>query len=179
LASADRPYVNLAELTAYAGKPGIARNWMRAYEALDDPRQLASPLRHVANGAIALAEELAEEAIAHFRRYYDEGIECTVCAIPRLADAYDRAGDRDSARVIYERYVTTPSIDRLRADPDYLPPSYKRLGELYEERGDREQAIHYYNEFVELWQDADEELQPQVREIRERLARLVGDQSER
>jgi tetratricopeptide (TPR) repeat protein len=151
---------------------------MRAYEALGDPRQLAHPFRHVPNGAIALAEDRTEEAIGYFRRY-DEETECTVCALPRLAEAYDRAGHRDSARAIYERYVTTPWLEQLDIDAAYLPPSYKRLGELYEERGDREEAIHYYNEFVELWQDADEELQPQVREVRQRLARLVGEQSER
>ncbi len=31
------------------------------------------------------------------------------------------------------------------------------------------------SQFVDLWRDADEELQPQVREIRQRVARLVGE----
>jgi len=36
-------------------------------------------------------------------------------------------------------------------------------------------AIDYYNRFVELWKDADPELQPLVRDVKARLARLVGE----
>ncbi len=51
----------------------------------------------------------------------------------------------------------------------------KRLGELYEERNDRDKAVEYYNELVELWKDADPELQPQVEDVRGRIARLEGE----
>ena len=54
-------------------------------------------------------------------------------------------------------------------------PTHKLLGELYEARGDREKAVEQSNEFVELWKDASPELQPQVRDVRQRLARLVGE----
>ena len=54
-------------------------------------------------------------------------------------------------------------------------PTHKLLGELYEARGDRENAVAHYNEFVEMWKDADPELQPQVADVRERIARLVGE----
>ncbi len=57
-----------------------------------------------------------------------------------------------------------------------MASTYKRVGELYEERNDRDKAVVYYNRFVELWQNADEELQPQVRDVRARIARLVGEQ---
>jgi hypothetical protein len=36
-------------------------------------------------------------------------------------------------------------------------------------------AVEYYNEFVELWKDADPDLQPVVSEVRERIARLVRE----
>jgi hypothetical protein len=45
----------------------------------------------------------------------------------------------------------------------------------YAESGDRDKAIDYYNNFVELWEGADEELQDQVRDVRGRIARLVGE----
>ena len=51
----------------------------------------------------------------------------------------------------------------------------RRIGELYEERNDTEAAVDYYNEFVDLWQNADAELQPQVADVRGRIARLVGE----
>ncbi len=56
-----------------------------------------------------------------------------------------------------------------------MPAAYRRLGEFYEARGDRDHAVEYYNDFVELWKDADPELQPQVTDIRNRIARLVDE----
>jgi hypothetical protein len=51
-------------------------------------------------------------------------------------------------------------------DATQLGPSYKRLGELYEKRGDRAKATHYYSRFVELWRDSDPELKPVVSVVR-------------
>ena len=49
------------------------------------------------------------------------------------------------------------------------------LGELYEARGNVAQARAYYAKFVDLWNDADPVLQPAVRDIRNRLARLTAE----
>ena len=57
----------------------------------------------------------------------------------------------------------------------YLGPSYLRRAEIYEHLGETDKAITYYTRFIELWQDADPELQPQVEQARQRLNRLVGD----
>jgi hypothetical protein len=80
----------------------------------------------------------------------------------------------DSARYWFERYLETPSWrpTEPRGDPQYLAGTYKRLGELYEARGDRQKAVSYYTKFVELWKNADPELQPKVAEVRRSLARL-------
>ena len=72
--------------------------------------------------------------------------------------------------------ITRPDRGRLAGEFDRLGPAYKRLGELYEARGDREKAVEYYSGFVDLWQGADEELQPVVRDVRGRIARLIGEQ---
>jgi len=53
--------------------------------------------------------------------------------------------------------------------------AYVRLGTLYEQLGNRDRAVDYYNRFVDLWQDADPELQPQVDNVRQRIARLMGE----
>jgi hypothetical protein len=77
---------------------------------------------------------------------------------------------------MYRRAVETPNvIGHFMADPDALAPSYKRLGELYEAKGDRKHAAEYYGHFVELWKDADPELQPGIKEVRARLARLAQE----
>ena len=68
--------------------------------------------------------------------------------------------------------MTTPGRDRLLDEAATLGATYKRLGELHAERGDVEQARDYYGRFVELWAHADPELQPLVREVRQRLAGL-------
>ena len=38
--------------------------------------------------------------------------------------------------------------------------------------GDRDKAADYYGRFIELWKGADPELQPAMREVRNRLAPL-------
>ena len=53
-----------------------------------------------------------------------------------------------------------------------LGPAHKRLGELYEARGDTKRAAEHYAAFVELWKRADPELQPKVAEARMRLERV-------
>ncbi|MBA4160043.1 MAG: hypothetical protein H0X65_21640 [Gemmatimonadetes bacterium] len=54
-------------------------------------------------------------------------------------------------------------------DVYYLAPSHLRRAEIHERRGEREQAAEHYRRFVELWGNADPELQPLVREARRRL----------
>ena len=80
------------------------------------------------------------------------------------------------ARAAYERFVTRPSIESAtQLEHFQLAPAYKRLGELYEAKQDRRKAADYYGRFVDLYQHADPELQPAVREVRERLARLAQE----
>src|SRR4029077_1610353 len=111
-----------------------------------------------------------QERRRRIRRRDTESGGCGVCGLPQLAEVYDRQGQADSARALYERYVETPGLLRWRIDPAELAASYKRLGELYEARNDRKRAAGYYGKFVDLWKDADAELQPGVREVRARLA---------
>ncbi len=49
------------------------------------------------------------------------------------------------------------------------------LGELYEYRGDRDNAVRYYSELIELWKEADRELQRQVEDVRDRIVRLAQE----
>ena len=78
----------------------------------------------------------------------------------------------DSAIATYERYVAATYPDQFASDARELARTYKQLGELYEAKGDTKRAIQRYGDFVELWKDADPELQPKVTEVRERIVRL-------
>ena len=85
--------------------------------------------------------------------------------------AHDRAGRADSAIAYYEQFVNTASADPWD-DATYRPNVLFRLGELYEARGNLQEASERYGDFAQLWKNADPELQPRVREARARMARL-------
>ena len=95
--------------------------------------------------------------------------------LPELGAAYDDAGQTDSAAVVYERYLRTRWLRRVEGDGWYRPRILFRLGELYEQRGDRGRAADYYSQFAELWRGADPDLQPRVAEARRRLAALTAE----
>ena len=56
-----------------------------------------------------------------------------------------------------------------------MAPSHLRRAEIYERLGDKSQAVEHYTRFLDLWKDADPELQPTVRDVKQRLAKLVGE----
>lgn len=58
-------------------------------------------------------------------------------------------------------------------DPVYLAGVHRRLGELYEAKGDTAKAVAQYRAFVEQWKNADPELQPRVAEITKRIEALT------
>ena len=109
-----------------------------------------------------------------FRSAYDSS-GCSVCALFDLATVYDQQQQSDSAIAIYRRYLDTPGLDRTTEDAINLAPAYRRLGDLYAERGDRTNAALYYNKLIDLWKNADPELQPIVADVKQRLARLAGE----
>ncbi len=176
LTAADRPYASLITLYADAGRIDQARALMNEFES-EVPEQVrrGDVNRHTAAGALALAEQRYEDAIAAFQARYDAGGGCAFCSLHRLGEAYERAGEPDSALAVYERAVNAHSLYRMYTWSDAFGPTLKRVGEMYEERGDSDKAVEYYNRFVELWDNADAELQPQVVDVRGRIARLVGE----
>ncbi|PYO94916.1 MAG: hypothetical protein DMD60_14035 [Gemmatimonadetes bacterium] len=168
----DRPYLGLAWLYADAGRPDRARQVLAEFEAtVPEGARRGQPFRYGAAAQIAFAEGRIQDAIKGYRTWYDED-GCAVCGLFLLGRAYEKAGERDSGVAVYERAVNTPGYFRAFEESATLGPTYRRLGELYEERGDKARARDYYSRFVELWKDADTELQPSVREVRAKLSEL-------
>jgi eukaryotic-like serine/threonine-protein kinase len=175
--AADRPYLTLADLYAVAGMADKARRLLGEYED-SVPVGLRRTVRWAGAvyGRVLEAEGKPSEAAEQYRAFHDRTGGCGNCGLFELARLYDRQGETDSARVLFERFVNTPTMaGRFFADPEGLAPSYKRLGELYEAKGDRKKAAEYYGQFAELWKNADPELQPGVKEVRQRLARLAQE----
>jgi hypothetical protein len=92
------------------------------------------------------------------------------------AMAFDALSQPDSALA---RYVEATRIERDCCFPTAagvlfpLARVYRRIGELSVQLGNGPRARQYYGEFLELWEDADPELQPQVEAVRVRMERLA------
>jgi tetratricopeptide (TPR) repeat protein len=163
----DRPNASLATAYAAAGDPASARRHLAGVEQQGltgrDP-VLADQVR-AARAYIAIAERRWDDAIREAR--LARAGNCQLCGYLPLALAYDGRGDVDSAIAVFER----TRADLLRYELN-RGPVLRRLGELYEAKGDLAKAIDRYERFVALWRRADPELQPQVAEVRARVARL-------
>jgi hypothetical protein len=59
-----------------------------------------------------------------------------------------------------------------------LGPAYERLAAHYTELGMREEALLYHGRLIDLWEDADPELQPRVEAARRAVERLSHGESD-
>ncbi|HKE92483.1 MAG TPA: serine/threonine-protein kinase [Gemmatimonadales bacterium] len=175
LPAADRPYAALAWYYAAAGQLTEAERLLAEYaEAVPAGLRRGDYLQNGARGAIAVAQNRLQDAVPLFRAAYDSS-GCDVCALFELASVYEQLQQPDSAIALYRRYVDIPGLDRNTDDPINLAPAYRRLGDLYAERGDRANAATYYNKLLDLWKSPDPELQPIVADVKQRLAALAGE----
>jgi tetratricopeptide (TPR) repeat protein len=85
-----------------------------------------------------------------------------------LARAHQQKGNLDSAIVEYEWLVTFDPSSKAR----YLvhPLYHYRLAKLYEEKGWKGKAIDQYEQFLDLWKNAD----PGTAEVEDAKKRLAG-----
>jgi tetratricopeptide (TPR) repeat protein len=176
----DRRHLDLATMYSLAGRPDRARAMIAEFQAaVTDTalRRQQEPAYHRALGELALAERRWSDAIREFRmgdRLPDGPRDsCMGCLLNELARSFDGAGMQDSAIAAYERYVVTPESFTW-PDEWFLAYAHRRLGELYDAKGDARNAIRHYEKFVYLWRNADPELQPRVAQARQRLAILRG-----
>ncbi len=166
----------LAEMGRLPEAHRVLTEWEDRFRP-DDPRYRTDV--GAAAGSIAMAEGRPDSAVTAFLAWNRSGFLTATHVYNRglaeAANAYDRAGRPDSAVALYERALATPSVYGARYEVSWYPHALRRLGELHESLGNREQAIDYYQRFIELWKDADPELQPQVEDVKRRLAALVGE----
>jgi tetratricopeptide (TPR) repeat protein len=175
----DRPYALLARLYAVAGRPDRARAMLNQFAQIKDTAFVRSkqPNVHEALGEIALAEKRYADALVEFRRgdVAADGKPATDDPIRvhfNLGRAFDLLNQPDSAIAELEAFTSTRFDGRPDDDWFALAGTHKRLGELYDAKGDRERAVSHLSKFVELWKNADPELQPAVADVKRRLARL-------
>jgi tetratricopeptide (TPR) repeat protein len=172
----DRPYMNLAFFYAVSGNTERARVPLAEFEAEIDPvlRADQEPSRHLQLSLIALAEGHTAQAIEEARIALESTSPLSeLPALFRIGWAYDNAGEADSAVAYYEQWLGTPHYGQIRSLE--LPKVCERLGDLYEQRSDTAKAIYHYSKFVDLWKDADPELQPRVEAARRAIEALSPD----
>lgn len=156
---------------AYAPHPDSAHPGVRWGEALG-------------RGGEALARGDPQAALRAFAELRDTGL------LPRdpafqlgLGLAYAELGRADSAVAHLQEFIRPAAVagssfsaTQLPAGSSFslaqLPAIERRLAELEESRGNIDAAIRHYHRFIELWSDADPELQYQVDAARQALARL-------
>lgn len=171
----NRPYGRLISVYAQARQLDRAEMLHQEFLRLVPERLRGSDYwASEAEGQLALARGDGKAAVADFRRARE--IEFgTVFALFDEARAFEQLGQVDSAAASYERLLGGVSdrrdVEESRRD-FALPIAFRRLGEIYEAKGDRAKALEYYGKFATLWKDADPELQPKVQEVRRKLAAL-------
>ena len=169
----NREYMLLVAGHAMTGQVDRARQLLeewnvkrRAFRTSGD-----SVLLLALTGYVQLASGRYPEAARSFRESASYG--CETCELPLKGRAWDLAGRPDSAIAAFRRYVDTRHLLRADFDARFLPGVHKRLAELYDASGERDNALRHYRTFIELWKDADPELQPQVTNARQRVAALT------
>ncbi|MEO7103210.1 MAG: tetratricopeptide repeat protein, partial [Gemmatimonadaceae bacterium] len=173
--------ISLAVL-AYAqlGSAAKARDALRQWETRLDSSARSLNVVGIARdrGMIAMTEGKTDSAVAFFRQSDVEadGLptnNCSACTPYLIGIAYDQGRQADSARKYLTKYVDMHGGSHLNIDQYYLAPTLYRLGELYLDAGDTKRAIMYYTRFIDLWKNADPDLQPRVAEARKQVAEMV------
>jgi serine/threonine protein kinase/tetratricopeptide (TPR) repeat protein len=166
---------SLALLALRAGKPDEAT---RRIARLDEPYPSVEENRwgpHLARqlrAEVAAAEGRPREALA----VLGPPGPSPDSTMLRLA-AYSEADARMlRARLLAELGREEEAVRWLSTFPDpaahdlaYLAPSHLRRAEIHRARGEDRQARAHYARFLELWDEADPEVQPLVRQVRDRL----------
>ena len=179
----SRPYGFAINFYALGGAPAKARR-MLAEAVREIPEYATTPggQRALAEfeTRILLAEKKPTEALVRARasQRSSDGTPaaCRACIAILMATVFDSLGQADSTAAWLEQYLAVPRAERFDFDSWALASTNKRLGELYDAKGDRARAMQSYQAFVDQWAQADAELQPVVATVRKRLRELQGQE---
>ena len=169
----NRQYPVLIETAAMLNRPDLVTKLEAGYRSVPKVGQWVAGDTAWVRASVALANGQWAQVVAEGRKA-QAGWGCPLCFLPMLGLAFDQAQQPDSALAAYQEYATRMIYHDNGQEFD-LPRVLVRLGELYESNGDKAKALEYYGRFVDLWQDADPELQPRVAEIRKRIGQLAGE----
>ncbi len=126
-------------------------------------------------GSIASAKGRLGEAIKLFEKSLASAPDPVFYVRARLGEAYLEAGRLEQAVTVMSEALSR--YDRLRVGtPVWSVKAHYLLGQAYERSGWTDKAIEEYEEFLEIWKNADPGI-PEVENARQRLASLRSESS--
>ena len=177
-----REYSPMLYAYALAGKPAEAAAVLTRMERMvpDTMRQRQAKVGlSFARAELALARKDAATALrwADSTRKRGDGTAayCQPCTEVLRARIYDTIEQPDSVLQILDRYldISDPSrVEENEGDFLFLPWALKRSGELHASAGHIRKAVDRYELLIVLWNKADADMQPTVRDLRARVASL-------
>jgi len=140
--------------------------------------QFQNRLRHCYHltGEIALEEGRFDQAITEFQtalsllpsQHFKSDMH--ILYLDSLASAFYRKGDLKNAKAQYEQ-ITSLTTGRLRWGDKYAR-SFFHLGEICLKQGKNEEASQYFQKFLSIWEHADPERIPEIKEAQKQLSEL-------
>lgn len=172
----EAPVLDLAFLSAALGRTREAQAFLDRHRTAE--ASFAGSGWEVVLEAVAEAQ-LAQQSgdVAGALELYDSldrGV-CPECGLFWKGFLLEQAGDPAGAITAWEGYLSRGWHIRHILDADGLGSVLESLGRMHDEEGNQEQAAIYYAQFVELWQDADPELQPRVATAQARLEEIIRE----
>jgi hypothetical protein len=160
----------MADLYSRLGRPDKARAMLVDYQRLPVAKTEAGirNVHYILGGALR-AEKKYADAVREFRASGSRG--CAECQTSDVAYTFDVAGLPDSALVEYTRFLKAPGMPVFQFAP-WLALAEKRSAEILDSKGKTAEALLHYQNFIQLWKNADAALQPQVQKARERVKEL-------
>jgi tetratricopeptide (TPR) repeat protein len=106
---------------------------------------------HLIKGEIALANARHDEAIESLKLAHN------IIEFPEsLAHVHYKAGNLDTAAEYYREVVREKAINR-EEQLRWIMAHYQ-LGKIYEQQQKTDEAVKYYEQFINIWKDADNDI---------------------
>jgi eukaryotic-like serine/threonine-protein kinase len=166
-----RPYQ--AEVLAEAGKVAKAEEVLRALRKdIDEKNQSQMSDYLAATGTVELIKGNPRGAVTYLERAMQQIQLPSFEMRYSLVHAYLESGKLAEAVAECEKLVSRYDEERATLAV-WAVKAYYLLGLAYEKSGWNEKAIQKYEEFLDIWKNADAGI-PEVADARQRLARLKG-----
>jgi tetratricopeptide (TPR) repeat protein len=123
-------------------------------------------------GEIEVAKEDTNMALSYLEKVYRESPTPSFSLRSRLAEIYLKKGRLDEAVAELEKALSRYDDDRVWATT--AVKAYYLLGLAYEKSGWNKKAIEKYEEFLDIWKNADPGI-PEVADAKERVKKLRAE----